>query len=147
MIVFNDLEHGYKIADAIPRILNPMADKVISRTAEDGRLLGGVIYEGMTSNNIFMHQAGFEKTWMSPDLLWVLFDYPFHQLDLGKVCGTIPSSKPELLEFNLRLGFSVECVIKDAYKDGDLIVLSMRREECRWLRIKPKSIKRGDTLQ
>jgi uncharacterized protein YbaR (Trm112 family) len=31
MIVFNDLEHGYKIADAIPRILNPMADKVISR--------------------------------------------------------------------------------------------------------------------
>lgn len=146
-IEFNNIAHGYAIADAIPRVLNPHADKIISRTSdEDGRLLGGVIYEGMTSNCVFMHQAGFEKKWMTPDLLWVFFDYPFNQLGLGKVCGTIPSSKPELLEFNLRLGFSVECVVKDAYKDGDLIVMSMRKAECRWLRIKPKSI-RSNQLQ
>lgn len=142
----NNLEHGYRIADAIPRIFNPHADKVISRTAEDGRLLGGVIYEGLISNCIFMHQAGFEKTWLTPDLLWVLFDYPFNQLGLDKVCGTIPGSKVELLEFNQRLGFRVECVIKEAYKDGDLVIMSMRKRDCRWLRVKPKSI-RSNHLQ
>lgn len=143
MIVFNNKEHGYQIAKAIPRSFNPAVDQVISNVTSEGNLLGGVIYEGMTSNCIFMHQAGFSKKWMSADLLWVLFDYPFNQLDLGVVCGTIPSSKSELLDFNLRLGFKVECVVRGAYKDGDLIVMAMRKAECRWLTVKPKSVKRG----
>lgn len=144
MIEFNNLTHGYAIAEVIPRIFNPYADKVISRTNADGDLLGGVIYEGFISNCIFMHQGSFEKTWLSPDMLWTVFHYPFVQLGVGVVCGTIPSSKPELLDFNLRLGFKVECAIKDAYKDGDLIIMAMRKPECRWLKIKPKTIRSNE---
>jgi len=144
MIEFNNIPHGYAIAEVIPRIFNPYADKVISRTNEDGDLLGGVIYEGFISNCIFMHQGSFEKNWMTKDLLWTLFHYPFVQLGVGKVCGTIPSSNSELLAFNERLGFKVECRIKDAYKDGDLLIMSMRKEDCRWLKIKPTSIRSNE---
>lgn len=140
---FNNLEHGYLIADTIPRIFNPHADQVISRVDEDGRLLGGVIYEGLISNCVFMHQGSHAKNWMSKDMLWLLFDYPFNQLRVGKVCGTISSAKPELLHFNQRLGFRVEATIKDAYKDGDLLVMSMTRDECRWLKVKPTTIRSG----
>lgn len=138
---FNDMVHGQLIADAIPRILNPAADKVISRTSDDGELLGGVIYESLISNCVFMHQAGFTKSWMSPDALWLFFDYPFNQLHVGKVCGTVPASKTELVEFNRRLGFQVEARIKDAYKDGDLVIMTMRKEDCRWLKHKPRTIR------
>ncbi len=138
---FNDMMHGTEIAMAIPRILNPSIDKVISRTSSSGELLGGVIYESMISNCVFMHQAGFSKNWMSPDMLWLLFHFPFCQLGLGKVCGTVPSSKPELVDFNRRLGFEVEARIVDAYKDGDLVIMSMRKENCRWLKYKPRTIR------
>jgi hypothetical protein len=90
-----------------------------------------------------MHQAGFSKRWLGGDMLWTVFAYPFLQLGLGMVCGTIPSSKPELLDFNLRLGFNVECVVKGAYVDGDLIVMAMRREQCRWIKKQPKMLSRG----
>jgi hypothetical protein len=140
MIEFGNKAHGFQIARAIPRIYNAQFDVVISHT-EKGKLLGGVIYTDLISSCVFMHQAGFDKRWMTGDMLWVLFDYPFNQLKVSVVCGTIPSSKPELLDFNQRLGFKVEGTIKGAYTDGDLLVMTMRRPECRWLKLKPRTLK------
>jgi len=144
MIEFNNIEHGQKIAAHIPRTYNPFSDIVISRV-EDGELLGGVIFDGFTGPCIFMHQAGFSKHWISRDLLWVSFDYPFNQLNCKKICGTIPSSNQRLLAMNTKLGFKVEAVIKDAYPDGDMLVLSMNKDECRWLDLKPRSLLRGQS--
>lgn len=144
MIVFNNVGDGFEIAKAIPRCYNPAVDVVISRhDDESGKLLGGVIYDGYTRNCIFIHQAGFSKRWLTGDMLWIAFDYPFNSLKVGKLAGTIPSSKPELLAFNLKLGFKEECRIKDAYPNGDMIVLTMTRDECRWLRLKPKTLVRN----
>lgn len=142
MFHFNDMIHGMEIAMAIPRELNLASNQVISHTSDaTGELLGGVIYEGLISNCVFMHQAGFAKNWLTPDMLWLIFDYPFNQLKVGKVCGTVPSTRKELIEFNERIGFEVEATIKDAYKDGDLIIMSMRKENCRWLKRKPRTIR------
>jgi RimJ/RimL family protein N-acetyltransferase len=139
MIVFGNTDHGFQIAKAIPRNYNPLLDPVISHTDSDGKLLGGVIYDGLTGPCIFAHQASFNKRWLSRDMLWVMFDYPFNQLKCKKICGTIPSSNLGLLAFNVKLGFKVEATIKDAYPDGDMLVMSMTRDECRWLDIKQRS--------
>lgn len=141
MIVFNNATHGAEIAAAIPRRFNPVCDPVISNVDQNGKLRGGVIYDGFTRNCIFMHQAGFDKRWMTKDLLWAVFDYPFNQLGCIKVCGTIQAANTELLAFNERLGFKVETSIKDAYPTGDMLILSMTRAECRWLKITPQGIR------
>lgn len=139
MIKFNNPEHGYLIAAAIPRPYNPDVDVVISHVTSEGNLLGGVIYEGFTGGCIFMHQAGFDSRWLVGNMLWLVFDYPFNKLKVNKVAGTINSTNEELLAFNERLGFKEEARIKDAYRDGgDLIVMTMDRASCRWLNIKPK---------
>jgi hypothetical protein len=141
MIITGNTFHGAAIAAAIPRRFNPVCDPVISNMTPEGKLLGGVIYDGYTENCIFMHQAGFHPSWMTRELLWAVFHYPFVQLGCGKVCGTIPSAKTELLEFNERLGFKVETKITDAYPDGDMLILSMARDECRWLKVTPRGIR------
>lgn len=141
MIEFGNVEHGRAIAQAIPRNYNPAVDPVISHVGASGELLGGVIYDGFTGPCIFAHQASFSKHWLSRDMLWVIFDYPFNQLSCKKICGTIPSSNQALLAFNVKLGFKVEAVIKDAYRDGDMLVMSMKRDECRWLDLKPRSFR------
>jgi RimJ/RimL family protein N-acetyltransferase len=141
MIVFNNTHHGVMIAAAIPRMYNPAVDIVISRVDDvTGRLLGGVIYDGFTGNCVFIHQAGFSKRWLTGDMLWVAFDYPFRQLGVNKLAGTVPASNTELVAFNERLGFKEECRIKGAYRDGDMIVMTMERANCKWLKLKPKSL-------
>lgn len=142
MIEFGNIEHGEAIAKAIPRRFNPACDPVISNVI-DGRLLGGVIYDGFTGSCVFIHQAGFTKHWLSRDMLWVAFDYPFNQLGVKKLCGTIPSTNPGLLAMNLKLGFQVEHAIEDGYPGGNMLILSMTRDECRWLDMKPRGIKAG----
>lgn len=141
MILFNNTEHGFKIAAAIPRPYNPAVDVVISNVTSKGNLRGGVIYDGFTGGCIFMHQAGFQANWLSGNMIWIVFDYPFNQLKVNKVAGTINSNNKELLDFNRRLGFIEEGRIKHAYPDGDLLVLTMERSMCRWLKIKPKVYK------
>lgn len=138
MIEFGNVVHGFKIAAAIPRPYNPATDIVISKVTPEGNVLGGVIYDGFTGGCIFMHQAGFSRTWLVGNMLWLVFDYPFNQLHVHKVAGTINSNNKELLDFNLRLGFKEEARIKDAYPDGDMLVLTMERAACRWLKLKPK---------
>lgn len=141
MIEFNNIVHGFKIAAAIPRPYNPGTDVVISKVTPEGNVLGGVIYDGFTGGCIFMHQAGFDRRWLVGNMLWLVFDYPFNQLHVRKVAGTINSRNEELLDFNRRLGFKEEARIKDAYPDGDMLVLTMDRADCRWLKIKPKIYK------
>lgn len=141
MIEFNNIVHGFKIAAAIPRPYNPAIDIVISRVTPEGNVMGGVIYDGFTGGCIFMHQAGFDRRWLTGNMMWIVFDYPFNQLHVAKVAGTINSKNEELLDFNRRLGFKEEARIKNAYPDGDMLVLTMARADCRWLKIKPKVYK------
>jgi hypothetical protein len=138
MIEIGNHVHGFKIAAAIPRPYNPAVDIVFSHVTSLGNLLGGVIFDGYTGGCVFMHQAGFHKNWLVGNMLWMVFDYPFNQLKVNKVAGTINSSKKELLDFNLRLGFKEEGRIRGAYHDGDMLVMTMPREDCRWLKLKPK---------
>lgn len=145
MIEFGNIAHGEQIAKAIPRRFNPACDPVISVVGAGGKLLGGVIYDGYTGSCIFIHQAGFDKHWMNRDLLWAAFDYPFNQLGCSRVRGTIPSTDEQLLAINLRLGFIVEASLEDGYPGGNMLILSMKRDKCPWLKIKPRTVQAGVT--
>jgi len=135
----NNPEHGYAIAEAAGVIFNPEADIVISRLSNE-ELVGGVLYNGYTRASINMHVAAFSPRWGSRDMLWVCFDYPFNQLGCKKVFGQVPSKNEHALEFNLKLGFKIETLIPDVFPEDDLLVVSMVREDCRWLKIKPRTL-------
>lgn len=137
MIAAGNLEHAKLLAEEIGIYFNPACDHVISR-ARDGKLLGGVIFTGYTGASIAIHVAGLEPRWINNNMLWITFDYPFNQLRVSKLIGHVPSGNRKALDFDLKLGFKEEARITDIYPDGDLIVLSMRREDCRWLKLKPR---------
>lgn len=135
MIISNNEQHGYVIASAAGCVFNKGVDQVISRV-EDGKLLGGVIFTGYCGASICIHVAGFDPHWINKSMLWITFDYPFNQLGVKKLIGQVPSSNLKALEFDKKLGFKEEARISDVFPDGDLIVLSMRREDCRWLKMR-----------
>lgn len=137
MIVFNDPGYADRIAAAAGAQFNMRFDQCIARVM-DGELAGGVIYSGYTKKSISMHVAGFRDDWINRDMLWICFDYPFMQLGCEVLFGQVPSDNLRALEFDMKLGFKIRARIEDVFPDADLFVLAMRKDECRWLGLKPR---------
>lgn len=138
IVEFNNIAHGHAIAEASGTYYNPLCDIVISRSV-GGVLLGGSVYENYTGRSIAMHTAGFVPKWISRDLLWVSFHYPFIQLDCEYIFGQVPAHNLKALAFDLKLGFKEIVRIEGVFPEGDVIVMRMHRDECRYLAPRKRS--------
>lgn len=132
MIEFSNPEHGERIAASAGVLFNPRYDVVVART-ERGDLYGGTVFKDYTGVSVAGHMAGFNPRWINKDLLWVTFDYAFNQLKVATLFGPIKETNSKALELDLKLGFSPTARIKDVFPCGDMILLSMKRDQCRWL--------------
>lgn len=141
MICINVEEHGHAIANAAKCYYNPRCDQVISRVDREGELLGGVILQSYTGASIHMHMAGFQDNWCNRDLIWCAFDYSFNQLGCRKVFGQVPEYNAKALEIDLKLGFKIVAKVDDVFPEGACLLLAMTREDCRWLKVKPRSLR------
>ena len=103
---------------------------------KDGNLIAVIGYCGFQAKSCMMHCAAIDENWISKDLLWASFDYPFNQLGVKVILATVSSENEEALKLDRHLGFKDKAYIEDAHVDGDLVILAMRREDCRWLDIK-----------
>lgn len=138
-IVTGNHFYGHLIGKKAGFVYNPKADQCIALVGTRG-LLGGVTYTGYTGASIQMHVAGFMANWATRDFLWTIFDYPFNQLGCPKVFGQVPESNTRALEIDQKLGFKIVAKIDDVFPDGACYVLALAREDCRWLKLKPRSI-------
>jgi len=137
MIAAGNHGHAYQIAKAAGCVFNPAVNHVISRTSQ-GNLAGGIIFQDYNIASVSIHAAGFEPRWLNNNMLWIAFNYPFEQLGVKKLVATVSSRNQRALDFNRKLGFKEEARISDIFPDADLVVLAMRREDCRWLKLKPR---------
>jgi len=102
----------------------------------DGEVKAVVAFDNILDKSCQMHTAAIVPNWISKDLLWACFDYPFNILKVKVIIATVASTNKEALKLDRHLGFVDKAYIEDAHIDGDLVILAMRRENCRWLDIK-----------
>jgi RimJ/RimL family protein N-acetyltransferase len=99
-----------------------------------GELIGGVVYDHFTGYDIAMHVAAVRGSmWMRPHIISQIFGFPFNQLKCRRVTGYVSARNSHTIKFDLGLGFQVEGRLRDATPEGDMIILGMTRNECRWL--------------
>lgn len=115
---------------------------------EDGQIIAVVGFEDYNGASIRMHVAAVGKRWMTREYLRFCFWYPFEQLKVKKIIGLVSSNNEQALRFDRHLGFVDEAVIKDAAPDGDLHILTMNKEQCKFLAISgnpdERTLKRKD---
>lgn len=101
----------------------------------DGELIAGVLYEGYTGPNIWMHVAAKPGTrWCKKEFVWYCFHYPFVELGCKRVSGYVEASNEAARKFDEHLGFKPEATLKGAARDGgDVILYVMWREECKYV--------------
>jgi len=102
----------------------------------DGEVKAVVAFDNILDKSCMMHTAAIVPNWISKDLLWAAFDYPFNILKVKVILASVASTNEEALKLDRHLGFKDKAYIEDAHIDGDLVILAMRREDCRWLDIK-----------
>ena len=99
----------------------------------DGELIGGVAYDNYRGGSICMHVASSRSDWLNKAFLYAAFAYPFLQLNVNKVIGTVDRCNEQACMFDERLGFTLEAIIAGAGRNGDLLIYSMTRAQCRYL--------------
>ena len=145
-IRINALSDGLQLEKAMNEggqmfTLDPSNDQIVTRV-KDGKVLGGVIYSGWTGygGSVELHICGIDPHWISRDLIYVCFDYPFNQLRVKKIWGRVPASNTTALDLDRKFGMVEEHRLKDVFPDGDLIILSMYRAQCKWLALGPRPV-------
>lgn len=100
----------------------------------DGEILCGVIYDNFNGANIFIHLSAVPGYQFTKGFLRLVFGYAFDCLKVKRITGVFSSANEKVKRFGERLGFKFEAVLKDASKDGDLLLYVLRREWCRVLK-------------
>lgn len=74
-----------------------------------------------------------EGNWATRRFLSSVFWYVFRQLNCSRCTAMVAASNIRAFRMNLRLGFQLEGVIRNALGDQDVLALGMLTDECKWL--------------
>ena len=109
-------------------------------THEGDKLLGGFVLSHYIGGSITCHMASQDPRWCSRDLMWLIFDYAFHQLHCHKMLVALASDEHKIIEMDMRAGWQLEAVIRDAFAPGKhMLILGMTEATCPWLKHKPRA--------
>jgi len=133
---FEQVEQALQFMRARGVDISPSEDlRLIAHSDSRGQIDAVVAYNGWTYRVCSMHVAGDGGRWIDRQMLRVCFDYAFNQGDRVAVYGQVASNNEAALRLDKHLGFREVHRICDAVSNGvDLVILEMRREDCRWLR-------------
>lgn len=136
-IRFNNPEDGAWIMARSFGVYNDKIDQCIA-VIRDDEIAGGVVYNGFIKTAIFLHMAGAGDNWATREFLWMVYDYPFNVLGVTWLYGLLDPDNTLALEIDRRMGFREVACLPGALGDRDLIVMGMKREQCRMLRDIPE---------
>ena len=99
-----------------------------------GEIIAGVVYENYTGPNIFAHIAGIPgRRWMTRNFLYAIFHYPFVRLGVERITAPVEAANEDALKLNRHFGFQNEAVLRGAMPSGDLILMVMWKQNCRFI--------------
>lgn len=102
---------------------------------EDNNILGATCFTNLRGKSIEMHFAGAKTGWLTRKFIWRCFYYVFVELGCLRAIGLVRKDNLKALITDIKLGFTVECLMRHADDDGeDMYLLSMLKDECKWLK-------------
>lgn len=97
---------------------------------KDGRLVAGTVYENWNGRSVVCHIA-WER--VTPTYVAAVYDYAYNVCGVDKIIGPINSNHTRALRLVRKMGFSEEARLKDAAPDGDIVLMTLTPERCRFL--------------
>lgn len=121
---------GHWVMDRIGGFFDPVCMSAIGWESA-GRLVAGASFRDWNGVSIEGQIAADRP--LTRGFLFAIFDYPFRQLGARKIVATTSADHIRSIRLLRRLGFVEEACLRDAAPGGDLIICTMRQEDCRFL--------------
>ena len=131
MITSDKLIVGPWVAKKICGSFHPESSEAIGLERR-GAMVAGVIYENWNGRSVVCHIA--VQGLMTPSYLYAIFHYPFVYGGLDKIIAPVASSNEESIRFVEKLGFRKEAQILDAHPDGSILLYTMSKDQCRFIK-------------
>ena len=110
----------------------------------DGKLVAGMTFYSSNGRNCYLCLA-IDKGLFPIGLLKAGLFYAFSQLKLQRLTLTVESDNLASQNLVRRLGASLEATLRDAGKSGDMLIYSLRPENCAiWSKLNGQGRKRTD---
>lgn len=119
---------GHWVMGRIGGFFDPVCMSAIGWETE-GKLTAGASYRDWNGVSI-EGQIAADKP-LTRGFILAIFDYPFRQLGARKIIATTSADHIRSNRLLQRLGFVEEARLRDAAPGGDLLIYSMRRQDCR----------------
>lgn len=101
---------------------------------KNGELVAGVVYSDYNGVNFVAHIASDgSKRWMTKEYLWLIFHYPFIQVNVNRITCLIGEANKESVSLCEHFGFELEARLKGAHASGDLLIYCLWKKDCRFL--------------
>ena len=116
----------------VPIYWSPWTKSIVQK--RDGEIVAAIVYQNANDYNAFMHVASEPGVrWITRDLIYWTFHYPFVQMGLKRLTGWVESDNAAAIKFDEHLGFEREAVLKGAGQHGqDVFMYVMHRDKCKY---------------
>jgi RimJ/RimL family protein N-acetyltransferase len=98
---------------------------------KDGKIIAGVLYENWNGRSIMAHM-GIEGR-LTPAFIGAVFDYAYNVCNVDKVILPIGSMNAKSIKLVENMGFAEEGRIADASPEGDIVIYTLKKADCRFL--------------
>lgn len=132
-IVINDPSVGEWVREKIPKVPCWVPGFKSLAAAENGEMLGAVVYDAFTPYECCIHVRLDKPGCKTPEVLRAVFAYPFEQLGLKRLTGLVGAQNDKGRQLCTWLGFHLEGCKANGLGDEDELIYGLLRENCRWL--------------
>jgi RimJ/RimL family protein N-acetyltransferase len=101
----------------------------------DGLLVAGVVYSRFAGNTAFIDAAAAPNAHIPRVVLAAFVDYPFNQLGLQALFSHIREGNHRAVRIVTKIGFQFQSKIPQGYPDGDMLLYTLVRKDCRYLEL------------
>lgn len=116
-------------------VMNPIGRWLPSMTAigdvKDGKLIAGVAFESQTKHCLWGHMRIDSPPCKT---FWInVADFIFNQAGCKRFSAFVDASNEKAINLNKRIGFEIEATLTQAGDNGDVLIMTLWRDKCRFL--------------
>jgi hypothetical protein len=126
----NGARIGQWVADKLGTVYSPNSSAAIG-LVKDGNVVAGVIYENWNRRSVVTHIAIEGR--LTRSFLYAIFHHPFVTCGVNKIISAVNDTNTKSVLMVENMGFIAEGRLKDCSPDGDIILYTMQKSNCRFL--------------
>lgn len=100
---------------------------------KDGELIAVTGYNYFNGKSCHVHFSIKQGAYPTKDYVWFVHYYPFVQLGLDVMIAYMAESNHKILRLAKHLGYEEKARLKAVHEDGDVLIFTMTKENCRFL--------------